>query len=201
MSEITIVYKELEDAADKAKEIAGACEEYEDELQSKICNKISGVAPSPMPAGNSRLSSANMYVRNKKSQLREKGRNYKEFAKKCNNLARNAQNADRRVGVEVNNSRENFLKDHPELKGDGWDAFFAGLIANVPGIGWIADWAGDVKDKKRDIKNNIRKWYEIDGGKKIVDTTLAVVGLVVAAVAVAAAGVAAVAAIGSYFSV
>lgn len=182
MAEITIVYKELEEAEAKAREIARACDEYEDELHSKVCNQIGSVASSPMPTGNARLSSANMYVKNKKSQLSEKSRNYKEFAKNCENLSRNAQNADKRVAVEVNNSRESFLKEHPDLEGSAWDAFIANIIAEAPILGWLVDKVGDIRDKKRDIKNIIRKWYEIDGGKKIIDTTLAFVGLVVAGV-------------------
>lgn len=201
MAEVTIVYKELEQAAEKAREIATACNQYEDELQSKVCGKVPGVAPSPLPAGNSRLSTANMYVKNKKRQLSDKSSNYKDFAKRCDSLSTNAENADKRVGVQVNNSRENFLKDHPGLKGDGWDAFIATLITEVPVLGWLVDRHNDIQNWKRDVKNNIRKWYEIDGGKKIVDTALAVVGIVVAAVILVDAAIAAVAAVAAIASI
>lgn len=189
MSEITIVYKDLEEAADKARDVESKCKDYEDELNRKVCNKISGIAPSPMSSGNARTNSANLYVKNKKKELSDKARNYRDFAKKCDELATNAKNADKRVAVQVNNSRETFLKENTNLSGDGWNAFVATLIAEVPGIGWIAEGISEVKSWGNDLMNTLRRWYEMDGGKKIIDTALAVVGVVVAVAAVIVAGV------------
>lgn len=195
MAEVTIVYKELEDAAKKSREIDQACGDYEEELQEKVFSKIGSVSASPLPAGNTRLETANTYVLYKKQRLDVKGTKYKNFADKCEKLSTNAQNADKRVGQQVNNSRNKFLKDHPGLKEDGWNAFIATIIADVPILGWIVDKVSDVKDRRKDIKNTIRKWYEIDGGKKIVDTVLAVVGVVVAVVCAVNAVVGAISAV------
>ena len=78
----------------------------------------------------------------------------------------------------VNGSRESFLKAHENLRPHGLMA----VIMNIPGLGWLADGIGKIQEAWRDLKGNIRYWYECCGGKKILDTALAVTGLVLATV-------------------
>ena len=89
----------------------------------------------------------------------------------------------------INNSRESFLNDHTNLKGDGWSAFFANLVVDVPVLGWIAEGISNIVSGFHDMRVNLRYWYEVGGGKKIVDTALAVTGLVLAAVGLVIAAV------------
>lgn len=180
MAEIKLVYRELDDLAEHANKLASKCVEYSDELSSKVTRKISSLPRSPL--SSDKASSASYYTKQKQSELLKKKDNYKAFAKSVDDLVDHAREADRNVGVSVNNSRENFLKEHTNLSGDGWSAFFASLVVDVPVLGWIVEKIQDIGEWGRNLKNTIRRWYEISGGKEIIDTVLAVAGVVLAVV-------------------
>ena len=182
MAEVKIVYKELEDLADHARMVKDKCGEYEEELQRKISSRLYQLPESPLPSSASRINTTNTYVNAKKRALKNKQTNYKKFAGDVDELLRNTKAADKAVGKQVNNTRKAFLKEHPNLEGDGWSAFFASIAVEVPVIGWLVDKIHTVMEGARDLKNTIRKWYEISGGKKVVDTVLALAGAVLAAV-------------------
>lgn len=196
MSELKLVYSELEDAADHARKVADKCQDYIEELDSKLTNKWGSLPKSPLNAGNQRIDSAAYYVKCKKDKLKEKKKDYKAFANAVDDLREDAKRADSNVAKSVNNSRKTFLDKHKNFSGDGWAAFFASVVVDVPVIGWIADAIGTAIEGAKDIVNNIRYWYNVGGGKKIVDTVLAiaegvlaVVGIVVAIVTFPVSGV------------
>lgn len=182
MAEVKIVYKELEDLSDHARKLKDKCGDYEDELKRKLSDKIPQLPDSPLSSSASRMRTANTYINAKRNALTNKKTNYKNFADSVDELLRNTKAADKAVAKQVNNSKKDFLKEHPNLEGDGWAAFFAAISVEVPVIGWIVDAIHSVVEGGRNLKNTIRRWYEISGGKKIVDTVLAVAGAVLAIV-------------------
>lgn len=174
MSELTLVYSEMEDAAGYAKIVANKCQDYIDELDKKWSQKWKSTPSSPLSTKNARTESADYYVNMKKQQLAEKKKHYKSFADKMDDLIEDAKVADKKVAKSVNDSQKTFLKSHKNLSGDGWTAFFASISVDIPVIGWVIDAAGGLAEGFSDLCNNIRYWYEVDGGKKIVDTALAI---------------------------
>lgn len=191
LAEFKLVYKELEDLEEHSYDFAKECEEYRDSLQHKIINQFSNIPASPMSAGNSRISSARYYVDKKRSELWKKASDYKAFAKRVESLREDAKDVDEAVAKSVNTSRKTFLKENAGLKGDGWSSFLANLIVDVPVLGDILNTVVDIFHGAIDLKDSIRKWYEIDGGKKWVDTGLAIAegALAVVGVAVTVLGV------------
>ncbi len=183
MAEITLVYGELEDASICAKKVADNCVKYRDELTNKLANKLMGAPESPLSSGNSRMSNAKNYIVQKKNLLIKKESQYRTFSSNVNNLISNAKAADKRVANSVYNSRKTFYKEHPGLEASAWEAFFANICIDFPNIGWIADCITTVVNVGKDIKNTLRYWYEVCGGKKVVDTILAVGGIVLSVVA------------------
>lgn len=205
MAELTLIYSQLEDASKYAEKISSDCDDYKVELSNKLTNKWASVPKSPMSTGNSRINNASYYVKQKNKKLEEKRKAYKTFAKDVDNLIEVAQNADTAVAKSVNGSREAFLNEHKNLEGDGWAAFFANLVVNVPVIGWIVDKIDGAIQTAKDIVTNIRYWYEVCGGKAIVETALAIAGVVLAVIGlvVAVCGVLAITALtwGAFFAV
>lgn len=182
MAEIKIVYKELEDLSDHARKVAEKCDDYIEELNTKVTNKLSTLPSSPLASSATHIYNTNTYVNAKKNALASKKENYKAFADSVDTLLENTKAADNAVGTQVNTSKKNFLKEHPNLEGDGWAAFFAAISTEVPVLGWIVDRIQTKFENARDLVNTIRRWYDVSGGKKVVDTILAIGGVVLAVV-------------------
>lgn len=178
MPELVLKYSELGSMAKYARKTASECDSYVDELNRKLTNKWGSVPPTPMSDGNGRIDSAAYYVSQKIRKLNAKGSSFRDFATKVDTFQDNAKSADEKVAKTVNGSRESFLKAHENLRPHGLMA----VIMNIPGLGWLADGIGKIQEAWRDLKGNIRYWYECCGGKKILDTALAVTGLVLATV-------------------
>lgn len=198
MAELTLIYSQLEDVSKYAEKVSSDCDAYKIELRNKLTNKWASVPKSPLSAGNSRIHNASYYVKQKSKKLEEKRRVYKIFANEVDDLIEVAKTADKTVAKSVNGSREAFLKEHKNLKGDGWAAFFANLVVNVPVLGWIAEKIDGAIQTAKDIVTNIRYWYEVCGGKEKIETALAIAGVVLAVIGlvVAACGVLAITAFG-----
>lgn len=190
MAELTLVYSQLEDVSKYAEKVSSDCDDYKVELSNKLTNKWASVPKSPLSAGNSRINNASYYVKQKNKKLEEKRKAYKAFANDVDDLIEVAKAADKAVAKSVNGSREAFLNEHKNLEGDGWAAFFANLVVNVPVIGWIADKIDDAIQGAKDLVTNLRYWYEVCGGKEIIDTALAIVGAVLAVVGLVVAVIA-----------
>ncbi len=178
MSELVLKYSDLSSMAKYARKTASDCDSYVDELNRKLTNKWGSVPPSPMSDGNGRINTASYYVKQKIIKLNTKSIAFRTFASKAETFQENAKSADIRVAKTVNGSRESFLKAHENLRPHG----FLAAIMNVPGLGWLADGISKIKEIWTDLKGNIRYWYECCGGKKILDTALAITGFVLAAV-------------------
>lgn len=178
MPELVLKYSDLDNMAKYAGKTASECDSYVDELNRKLTNKWGSVPPTPMSDGNGRIDSAAYYVRQKIGKLNAKASAFRDFSRKVESLRDNAKNADASVAKTVNNSRESFLKEHENLRPHG----ILAVIMEIPGLGWLADGIGKIREAWKDMKGNIRYWYECCGGKKILDTALAVTGLVLAVV-------------------
>lgn len=187
MAELTLIYSQLEDVSKYAEKVSSDCDDYKVELSNKLTNEWASVPRSPLSAGNSRIQNASYYVKQKNRKLEEKRKAYKTFANSVDDLIEVAKTADKAVAKSVNGSREAFLKEHKNLEGDGWAAFFANLVVNVPVIGWIADKIDGAIQTAKDIVTNIRYWYEVCGGKEIIETALAIAGVVLAVISLFAA--------------
>ncbi len=182
MAEIKLVFAELEDAYDYAKKVSTECTDYASELNKDVAIKFASLPSSPLDRGNSYTDLASDLVAKKKDDLAKKATRYTNFASKINTLKTNAQDADKAVAKNVNDTLNAFLKAHTNLSGDGWAAFFATVVVDVPVIGWLFEKADAFVEGVKTTVVNLRYWYEVCGGKKIVDTALAIGGLVLAAI-------------------
>ena len=190
MGDIVIDYGDLKDVAKHARRVADKCDDYVEELSKKLTDKRNSLPASPTGKGDSNIASMCYYVNAKKQKLEKKQGVYKAFASKVETFSEHAKDADDRVAKTVNNSRDNFLREHKNLKGDGWTAFFASITVECPFLGKLFEWGAAVVDGIKDLKNNLRYWYEVCGGKKLIDNILAVgevvlasLGLVIATIA------------------
>lgn len=183
MSDLKLVYSQLENASKEAGKVAENCETYSTQLYNNFVKKASGEDFPASPSGVAdSVPAALDYVKAKRKLLDAKKTRYKNLASGIDSLISNAKTADSNVAKSVNNSREKFLEKHTNLTADGWCAFFANLVVDVPIIGWIAEGISAMVESAKDCLVNIRYWYEVCGGKQLVDTVLAIGGLVLAAI-------------------
>ncbi len=182
MGTLRIVYKELENASDYAKKVASKCDDYYNELGYSFTNNVSMIPDSPLSSKNQRTDEANYYVKMKREKLKAKSTAFASFATAIDTFEQKAKDADSNVAKTVNNTQKEFYNKHKNLSGDGWAAFFAAISVNVPILGAIFDHISEKLESLNDLANNIRHWYELEGGKEIIDTALAI-GEVVLAVA------------------
>lgn len=197
MEALRIKYSMLKDAAGSAEKAAKKFEKRMDDYEGVIkqLNKI--------PDGNRHnISSSITSIRRKNSSLEEKANALRAFAQRCDDYAETAKDADRRVANRINNSTDSFKKEN-KIKVSIFDNVKAGIEM------WIRNKFGrwgnfgdslyaDMSKKTRDIKNNIRTWYEDEGGKYLVEIGKDLFFLALAAVSLALAPVTA---LGVFFGV
>lgn len=187
MAEIKLVYSDLTNVAKYARETADRYDSYESELKTKLSDKQYSLPATVTGNGNTNVNTACYYVTAKRNDLTAKSKKYRTFATAVDTLITNAKAADTAVAKSVNDSRKTFLDEHKGLSDGGWNAFFANLVVDVPVLGWIVQAVDSVAKGIDTLKTNLRYWYEVCGGKKIIDTVFAIGEVVLAAVGLAIA--------------
>lgn len=187
MGTIEIVYSQLDDVSKYATKVAEKCEDYYEKLNTKCLDAFSDLVDSPLGEKNSRTSMAYYYVEQKRKKLDKKKDRFAQFAKDVITFKEDTKEADHRVAKSVNDSQKKFYEQHKNLKGDGWAAFFATVSVDHPVIGYFISKVKSKISTLNSLQNALRHWYEIDGGKKIIDTALAVGELAIAVLTIAAA--------------
>lgn len=180
MSAIAIDYDALSRVVRYSENIAQKAEDYADDLSRKVYDKFSGVA-----GGSSGLmSSAQYYVNAKVSALREKQRCFSGFSKQVDKLASTARRVDGEVKTMIANSQEKFLKGHENLRIEGWKAKLLNWLVDVknscPLFELIGDAVQAISTEMSSLFENIKHWYECEGGKEIVSLVLAIGGAALA---------------------
>lgn len=174
MGTLKIVYSQLDDVSSNARDVARKCDEYYDDLHSKCVKAFETLTESPLSEKNRRTDSANYYIRQKRKKLEQKKESFIRFANDIDKFKESTQEADARVAKSVNDSQKKFYEAHPNLSGDGWAAFFATISVDCPILGFLIDTYDKIDDLDNNIRNKLRHWYEIEGGKEFIDTALAI---------------------------
>lgn len=181
MGKISIDYGGMSTVERNARKAASRCEKYSGQITKRVTSKLSG-----LNGGSSdNTSQADYFAKRKIKDLEAKQRNYESYAEKVKSARDYAKEKDRTVSQYIKTESQNFRKQN-NMNVNAVVEFFAWMsttILNKTEFGrWISQkfreasaWVGD---KVRDFK----RWYELDGGKYIVKTVLAVIGTVIAVV-------------------
>lgn len=173
MSAFVISYKELDDIADYANNLAGKASNYLTELDG-VAKSVDSVT-----AGvNDILSDAKYYINTKKQDLLDKKNEFETFAKKVNTLREYAKTVDQEVADAIVNEKQDFLKRHTDINVSecAFIDFLIDLGEKCPALEFLADIAIDVYnditwvyDKACELDATIKYWYYCEGGREALD--------------------------------
>ena len=181
MGTVTIDYGYMDAAESAARRAASACDSYATRIQSRVTKKIDQLQCGS--TGNT--SSSSYFAQQKIRNLNAKHDRYITFADKVRDVRDYAREKDKSVSSYIKTESNEFRKEHgmEVNKVVEWFTWLTTTIINETSFGrWVSQLFKDAKawigDKVRDFK----RWYELDGGKYIIKTVLAVVGTVIAVV-------------------
>ena len=179
MGTISIDYGYMESAESAARKAASGCEVYINEIERKVTKKIDAL----QYGTTSNTSSSNYFAKQKIKQLRAKCDRYIDFADKVKASKDYAKEKDREISSYIKNESNEFRKSHDmEVnKVVEWFPWLTTTIINETSFGrWVSQLFKDAKAWIGDRVRDFKRWYELDGGKYIIKTILAVVGTVIA---------------------
>lgn len=176
---ISLDYSAMQEAYIKANRAADQCESYANRIDSKVTQKVSSLRM----GNNSNTSQANYFARAKIDSLNHKRNRYRQFAAKVESAKRFAGETDAAVSSYISRASKDFRASH-DMKVGVIAEFFAWAsttLLNSTSFGRFLNQmfkkAGALIDGAKRIFKN---WYELNGGKYIIKTVLAVIGTVLA---------------------
>ena len=168
MSDFILDYDILETIAKNANTISEKATEYADSLTSKVANAIHDISPS-----SGYLSDASYYVNAKIDQLRQKARDFSDFANQINNLAELARRVDEEVAELLKQRQELFLNYHESLRIDDWKASILEWLVDFknkfPILEMIGNVLSSIETVRESMEDTIKHWYECEGENCIIE--------------------------------
>lgn len=179
MSSIAVDYAWLDDMTASLHRAEAQALDYAQSLSKRYLESADD-----LPGGLSEeLSNANYYVRQKISELNDKADRCVALANRATALCATARRVDGDVEKLIQQAQADFLGEHSELKRPGWQEVIINFFVDLKNSNWLFAMVGDfiasVGTALTSLAENIRYWYECDGGRQVIS----VVGAVVAAVA------------------
>lgn len=179
MGTIALDYGCMQDAESAARRAAYASQQYAHRIEGKVTRKIDSL----QGGGTGNTSSSSYFASQKMRSLNEKNDRYNDFADKMRDAKNYARDKDKAVSVYIRKESDSFRKSHG-MKVNAiveWFTWLTTTIINKTEFGrWIAQKFKEAKAWLSDRARDFRSWYELDGGKYILNTVLAVVGTVLA---------------------
>jgi hypothetical protein len=178
---ISLDYSAMKETYKKANQAAEKCGSYAKKIDSKINQKITSLKM----GGNNNTSNANYFAKQKIDKLNEKKMKYSTYATKMENARTFAKDTDVNVSTYIKNASNDFRNSH-DMKVGVIAEFFSWatttLINSTTFGRWINQVCKDVGTWIDSVKRKFKDWYELDGGKYIIKTALAVVGTIIAVI-------------------
>ncbi len=200
MGVLAINYSALSDAIKNAENAAKKAENYAEELDKKVCKKISD-----LEGGTSdKVGNADYFVKMKIKALEEKKERLGNLAGKLNDFYNKVTNTDKSIGDKFSELYYNFKKDNG-IKVDVVTELFNYIgtkILNSTDFGkWLNNVYRNVSDFFNDIWGEIKYWYKCEGGKYVVDIVLSVAAIALAVFTIITAGAAIITAGAEFFAI
>ncbi len=197
MSVAVISYSSINNASSEASSVAKKLDSYYDKIESKIVSKINSYDGT----WTSNLTAARSQANYKKSSLNSQITKYNNFADDLDALKDKCKSVDKSVKSSVENLTDTFRKKNgipsSNILVEGMTRVST-YFGNSTGLGRFVSDALEFGSEKMDsIKENIKEWYNFEGGKEVIwgmvvascEIVLGVVAIVGAIVALAAGAV------------
>ncbi len=186
MSRLVIHYNVLETVSKGASNLAQKAQDYADALSRNISNDFTNVEG----GGSAYLTSASYLVNQKITALQKKAEAFEAYANKVTHFAQTAKRVDGNVKDAISTAQNKFIENN-KLKEPDWKDtiinWFIDLKNKVPLFSAICNIIDSIGDKVSSFMDNIRYWYNCEGGKQIIKIGLAVAGAIVAVLVAVAA--------------
>lgn len=179
MSVLAINYNEINTVISAANSISRKADEYANNLSWSVSGRIDSVTG----GANDILTSSKYYVDAKINKLRSKSYAYGALANRINNFAENARKIDKQVARIIAYEKTRFQNTTGlGAKGPaaGFIEWLVGLKNKCPILEYIGNINSRLSTYIKSIKDEIRHWYEFEGGKEWLAYGRAIVGAVVA---------------------
>lgn len=178
---VSLDYSAMKDTSRAAKKAADYCQDYADEIKKKITRKLGDLKL----GGNGNTSQADYFARKKIQNLENKKREYEKYSKKVDEAREYAKAKDSAVSGYIKKESNEFRKRN-DMKVSKLEELFAWVtttLLNSTEFGrWLNQKMKDISNWVDDKMRKFKQWYHLEGGKYIIKTVLAVVGIIIAVV-------------------
>lgn len=177
---IAISYKDLSDASKNAKKVADKFEDYADELNSRVIKKLDNYKGD----WTSNLSSARADVSAKVSAMMSMKSTFDAYSKDLDALGELCESTDKAVRTRVSELTTEFKKNNGirNSKIENFCGYLFTSIGNSTANGRFNGNTSDAQGAVEDyINQQIKVWYNYEGGKDLIK------GILVSALEIAAA--------------
>lgn len=167
MAELILDYSEILDAKKAAKKAADCCEDYVEEIERKVTNKLQHIE-----GGESAYTSqAGAYARMKMEQLREKQKNYQNYGRALEDFVSDAKAVDKNAASTIKSSYKMYINEHNIKVNPVVEALTALQVwgGNATGFGKVVKGLYDFNHfVKENLTESLEYWYRCQGGKNVV---------------------------------
>lgn len=177
---VAISYDDLSDAAKSAKKVANYFDDYADELQSRVLNKMATYDGT----WTSNMSSAYGDVSTKINAMKTMSTAFETYQKSLEGLRDTCESTDEAVKSKVASLTSEFKENNGirDSKVENFCAYILTSLGNSTSVGRYLGNSDDARGMQEDyINQQIKVWYNFEGGKDFIK------GLVVGVLEVAAA--------------
>lgn len=193
MSTVAISYSDLHDASQQAHKVSKFMDDYADELEKHVLNKLNRYN-GPW-TGN--LSGATNAVQAKINELHSDATRFQTYSDNLDDLRDVCDDTDKAVRSRIADITAEF-KDANGIRNSAVEnclGYFFTSLGNSTSVGRYLGNGADVADACSDyIKEQIKVWYNYEGGKELIKAivvdVLKIAGAIIAVVAAAIACVA-----------
>lgn len=179
MAIVALDYSMMKQASKRANEAVKDCERYTKKIDSKVTTKIESLKL----GASSNTNQASYFAKQKIRSLNNQKEKYRKYASKIEEARTFASQADSNVSRYIKKASKDFRATH-DMKVNIITEFFAWVttkLLNSTEFGrWLNQWVKDRGSWIDERKRKFKSWWELDGGKYIIKTVLAVVGTIVA---------------------
>ncbi len=180
MSIASISYSSLSNAAGEAKDVSKKLGNYADAISSKVCKKLDKY--DGKWTGN--LSSARNNANSKIQFLENESRKYETYSSDLKNLKNNCNSTDVAVKNRVSSLTAQFKSNNGirnSAIANGFNYFMKRVGNKTAGGRYVNNGMDRFDQGKQYIKDSIKEWYNVKGGKEAIKgIASAVLGAVVA---------------------
>lgn len=187
MSILFVDYSALDNSIKYANKAAAEARDYAENIDKKVCRKLMDLTG----GSNANISNADWFASKKMDDLNKKAERLETYAARLEKFGTHVEEVDKGVKNSFNSLAATFKKNN-NIQISPVREFFVRLFTesiNATEFGrWVKDAFNTIGDFRHTIKDELKYWYECEGGKYWVDIGLAVVAVVAAIITIAIAG-------------